>query len=472
MLNFTKHVEAIRQNITLAFDELKLADERSPEICSNFSTQRNNIKSTIMENLLKFQKIALQFENQARLQDVDQEILSIMESKNELNARTFQNKIEELTQKHEDSQSEALRLKSENYKLKNEIERLKKQISSFSSSVYKSSIDSTQQRTLISTANESFSSNSFLSSRADSKLFKNLPQEKRKLANKSEVRYTHTKAESMDSPQKIQKKHNFLRNHKSQEEILPNRMKNDCYSQAKDSSLNLNSSEFSEALYKKRRSRDERKKPEVLQNPTSESLAKYFNIKKESKGRNILIQPRVKHQKGTADVLAERIRTKSGNGILNSTYSPSKAVKSTKILKVTKTKSPLHCAKDQHKFYKRKTSFQTLKKKPIKPSGRNTYGCLASKQKFVPAQAQSSSTSISLLSKPKKVLCSDIDTSHPSLCFPTEGPLTSRQSKTPATTGVSPVGLSLGGFQSGLLGLQERRNQRKIKKQQMSEERC
>lgn len=155
-----------------------------------------------MENLLRFQKLAINFENQAKIQNVDQEMFSMITKNNESWISELETKNKEMLEKLNNSQNELLKLKSENYTLKAEVQKLNTDLEKFASSIYDRSLRSSQYKTAVSSGQEDSSNCSFVSSATGSKMFKYNPKN-RKSANKSAVRYNHSKIESIDSSKNL-----------------------------------------------------------------------------------------------------------------------------------------------------------------------------------------------------------------------------------------------------------------------------
>lgn len=150
--------------------------------------------------MLNFQKLAIKFENEARLQNVDKEMWSILESKHEAQIKNLEILIRDSKNKFEQAHNEILKLKSENYTYKNELLAVKCELEKIkSSSEYKSELSSPYRKSN-STNPQNSDSNSFMSVGASSKMFKYKPSDKEQLsAKKSATRYNSSTQESVET---------------------------------------------------------------------------------------------------------------------------------------------------------------------------------------------------------------------------------------------------------------------------------
>lgn len=182
-----------------SYEGLKGTNDDPSAIYSYLSLNNKQVKQNILEHLLNFQKLAIKFENEARLQNVDREMWNILESKHESQLKNLEIQIRESKNKFEHAHNEILKLKSENYTYKNELLTVKYELEKIKSSFENKNEHVSSSKISSSINPQNSDSNSFMSVGASSKMFKFKPSDKEELsAKKSATRYNSSTQESVE----------------------------------------------------------------------------------------------------------------------------------------------------------------------------------------------------------------------------------------------------------------------------------
>jgi len=152
------------------YNNLKAIGDHPGSVHEYLTENNLLVKRNILGLLLNLQKITIRFENETKLQSVDNEMLEIVEGKYQHQLKSYENKISQLESDYSKAQHEIHELKEANKSKENDIDNYKQEIEKLKNKADKSSVS--PYRTVTMSTQFSKESSSCVSVSVPSKIFK------------------------------------------------------------------------------------------------------------------------------------------------------------------------------------------------------------------------------------------------------------------------------------------------------------
>ena len=128
-------------------DRLREAKDDSSEVVHCLGESNLSIKRDILEQLLKVQKLLIQFENEIRLHSVDKEMMEIVEARHKTKILTLEQKISQLEADYKKAQGQITSLLETKTSNEEEIKQLREELDVLKKASTDRSLNSSPYRT-------------------------------------------------------------------------------------------------------------------------------------------------------------------------------------------------------------------------------------------------------------------------------------------------------------------------------------